>query len=120
MDLIDRQEAINAFCKGDCACKYCGVPCGGVMEVEKLPSAQQWIPCSERLPENDNPVIVTMNWLGEKIITSTACWDGCWRDEYDDGYDVIAWMPLPAPYDPLHGAMNPPEDDITDGKGEAK
>lgn len=22
--------------------------------------------------------------------------------------------------DPLHGAMNPPEDDITDGKGEAK
>lgn len=88
----------------------------------------KWIPVSERLPENTYPVNIT--WVNhdpepyyaiikDKPFTATGCYcDGKWYwysvtcqdylDEYghwdidamDDAIEVIAWMPLPEPYEP--------------------
>ena len=89
-----------------------------------LPSA--WIPCSERLPENTEPVNIT--WVNRKPVSyyadikdkpytgtgiycngkwwwySVTCQD--YLDEYgkspgddmDEAIEVLAWMPLPEPY----------------------
>ena len=54
-------------------------------------NAQQWIPCSERLPDIHDEVLVTAR--GEVSIA--------WRsnDMPQPMFgDVIAWMPLPEPY----------------------
>lgn len=69
--------------------------------VLQMPSAQQWIPCSERLPEDDKDVLVTD---GEDFAVAywrkdAQAWDDClhgWCDLY--GLDVVAWMPLPEPW----------------------
>lgn len=89
-------------------------------------NAGKWIPVSEKLPENTDPVNIT--WVNhkpapyyadikDKPFTATGCYcDGKWYwysvlcqaylDEYrysendymDNGIEVIAWMPLPEPY----------------------
>lgn len=69
------------------------------LAIYELPSAQQWIPVSERLPK-----------LGEKVLVSTKntvftqvfkCIHGTpdrWGWEHNSIKKVIAWMPLPEPY----------------------
>ena len=75
-------------------------------------SAQQWIPCSEALPEESSKKIVTFasGYVGtasfvlrEKIYcgrmlvnTRENFWQVLEEDE-EEG-EVIAWMPLPEPY----------------------
>lgn len=67
--------------------------------VSLLPTVQfepHWIPCSERLPDDDKEVLLCINngelWLGWHNIT--------WKTEefYFDKEQVIAWMPLPEPH----------------------
>ena len=107
-DLISRQQAID-----EC---YPITVDGEVYEVVQietlmgLPSAQpesRWIPCSERLPEDNTRVQVTFA-NGE---VGQSSWHK--ENEYNNGFDavmhgvtdrhfvtfgVIAWMPLPEPY----------------------
>lgn len=70
--------------------------------IKALPSAQPgWIPTSERLPDNDRAVLVTLKWaeddyevaVGEYWHNSTAShgWGSF------EGH-VIAWHELPTPY----------------------
>ena len=73
-------------------------------ELDKLPSALQWILCSERLPKNDDWKIITI--LDESGDTPSRYTDfgwyleaaNCWIVEAEQRTDVIAWMPLPKPY----------------------
>ena len=67
----------------------------------------KWIPCSERLPEKDQSVLVQPRWADEKFELVIAWrsvnrWSGKdeWEHENDyfDDDEVIAWMPLPEPY----------------------
>ena len=63
-----------------------------------VPSAQKWIPCSERLPEVHDEVLVTAR--GEVSIAWLYV-DGKWRSNdmpQPMFRDIIAWMPLPEPY----------------------
>ena len=99
------------------------------LKEANLPSAQpeqQWIPCSERLPEDIRPVIVTWKntdpksyyqYIVGKHFTGTACYkNGKWywyssttedmlaeygrydSEEFDEAIECIAWMPLPEAY----------------------
>ena len=131
-DLISRQAAIDAAIEA--TKKWDGLyPQGLNCEIQEavnaLPSAQpepRWIPCSERLPEDIRPVIVTWKntdpksyyqYIVGKHFTGTACYkNGKWywyssttedmlaeygrydSEEFDEAIECIAWMPLPEPY----------------------
>jgi len=80
--------------------------------------APQWIPCSERLPEEDTEVLISYRYKeGEgdtsntyiNITTYGQMYFGGnkvgdhkhWRapfEYFESNYEVIAWMPLPEPY----------------------
>ena len=70
--------------------------------IEELPSAEpHWIPCSERLPEVRQWVLCQCRAGIMDVLRLTA--DGSWykgypRTEYMGGF-VVAWMPLPEPYE---------------------
>ena len=75
--------------------------------VSQLPSAQpeqQWIPCSERLPEKNVWVLVTFMMANGEVdidIMRINRWDSAWETrDFDMAYreTVVAWMPLPEPY----------------------
>jgi len=87
---------------------------------------ERWIPCSEQLPEDIRPVIVTWKntdpksyyqYIVGKHYTGTACYkNGKWywyssttedmlaeygrydSEEFDEAIECIAWMPLPEAY----------------------
>ena len=68
-----------------------------IHQIKALPSAQQWIPCSERLPRTKDDYIITVKdkygtWTDYVEWSADYHWWG-----YDDDM-VIAWMPLPEPY----------------------
>ena len=58
-----------------------------------------WIPCSERLPEDDRSKVVTLaNGNAEVGYYSNGDW-WCVGDKLTlENPTVIAWMPLPKPY----------------------
>lgn len=72
--------------------------------IEKLPSAQQWIPCSERLPERPKNY---PNCEIRRCYYLVSLESGCVKTlgyEFDrnewqiTGSPVIAWRPLPEPF----------------------
>ena len=70
-------------------------------EVVAKPKASEWIPVTERLPEPRNEMVrrdVYLVTVKEGLVfTRTFVFDtrgGYW----ENGLEVIAWMPLPEPY----------------------
>lgn len=62
----------------------------------------RWIPVSERLPEKHDCYLVTTKWKGSysgDIYTETNM--AVYREKLEewDSVGVIAWMPLPEPYE---------------------
>ena len=87
-----------------------GFPCEDYMS-----SAQQWIPCSEQLPEVNGRYLVTrgLNACGSLwnriyianysdlmgLKSERIWWNGnVGKSDFERIDDVIAWMPLPEPY----------------------
>lgn len=131
-DLIERQAALDAYCEHECGkslnWRNCGaVDCGHIFD--NVPPAQpekQWIPCSERLPEDLEEVNAT--WVnhkpepyydfvkGKPFTASAVYYKGKWfwytstcadllaeygknpNHEIDDAIEITAWMPLPEPW----------------------
>lgn len=97
---ITKEEAINKI-KGYLT-DY--LPIEDYEEVEEIikalkqePKTGHWIPCSERMPEDGDDVIVTTG-MGIYIGWFDAD-DHTWR--LNNGYimSIVAWMPLPNSYD---------------------
>lgn len=69
--------------------------------IKTLPSAQQWIPVSERFPEESGMYFVTIQYHND-FIGSDMRWyfEGHNAWESDEWECVLAWMPLimPEPY----------------------
>lgn len=55
-----------------------------------------WVPCSERLPEESGHYLITALWNNERIVTSDDFFSYGWDDW---GRDVIAWAELPEAYE---------------------
>ena len=101
-DLISRQAAIDAVCNNTEDTYYA---------LEHLPSAEPgWIPVSERLPEikehhvSDVCLVYCDNGamafseMQENIFGQVG-WDVEREDDYHEPIgEVVAWMPLPNPY----------------------
>ena len=66
----------------------------------------EWIPVSERLPEKNKVVLVTVKGIPENFVYSDCRYVNCiWETLIEANYDywieivdVIAWMPYPEPY----------------------
>ena len=66
-------------------------------DAEEKDRLSQWIPCSERLPEDNTDVIVCF-YSG--IVTEMRYWgNGIFQGTFKRTAETIAaWMPLPEPY----------------------
>lgn len=66
--------------------------------LKSVPSAQpeqQWIPCSERLPEKKQTVLVT---VADEVQSYTTDDDWTGTGFWAYGKNVSAWMPYPEPW----------------------
>ena len=100
-DLISRQAAIDAFEKELSDVREFAVGFVGSKRIlESVPSAQteqRWIPCSERLPELGRNILVTTSW--NFVTKAMSCGDHWEINSIDYKLSsVVAWMPLPEPY----------------------
>ena len=98
-DTISRQAAIDADSKG------CQELRGVFARCEKnllaLPSAQQWIPCKERLPERGVSVLIShVGYVSEDYLDVDDGTLFFWNSGLDleEERQNIAWMPLPKPW----------------------
>ena len=77
--------------------------------IEHLPSVDEWIPCSERLPRYGEYVLTFRPTMAmEMVVDSYVGFYGEDDDEWYEGWSiasfcsnddiVTAWMPLPEPY----------------------
>lgn len=79
--------------------------------IPTVPEERRWIPCSERLPEQENDwYLVTVDFDGYRTVERMYFVEGHWQEEYANcyvwGYDVeffnvVAWMPLPECYESI-------------------
>ena len=84
------------------------VACCGLIDLDVLKimidhastidAVPKWIPCEERLPENESTVLVTdANGHIRHAFYDAEC---DWFGTYEESMTIraIAWMPLPEPY----------------------
>lgn len=74
-----------------------------ISDMKELPSVRQWIPVTERLPEEDGGLYLVTDYaksINRRRMHLSRCYmnkEGFWSD-VPIGYKVVAWMPLPEPY----------------------
>ena len=91
-DLISKGDAIKAIeglpnCPNGYSDTYDKAYIIGA--IEEVPSANQWIPCSERLPSEDGDYLVFDGGIWIVWFSIVNGWDS---DQ------VLAWQPLPQPF----------------------
>ena len=121
MRLIDADALKEEFtCKGD-------EWINNIIDNEPtIDAVSEWIPCSERLPEDIRPVLVTWKnndpasyyqyivgkhfigtahyhrgkWYWYSSVTEDllAEYGKCETEEFDEAIEAVAWMPLPEPW----------------------
>lgn len=84
------------------------------IELEYAPTMQEmkWVPVDERLPNDWESVIVSLE--SENLLDTQICYmyKGEWRNSCTGlkapafGYRITAWMPLPKTYNPDKGQQD--------------
>ena len=117
-EYIKKKDALNIVQSlVDCDYDIHSAICDACNSIKSLPSAQQWIPYSERPPEEEGVYFVTFNkncLLENELPVMDAIWrDGQWQYGVLESYahrmpklviepieelKVIAWMPLSEPW----------------------
>ena len=130
-DLIKREDAIKATWQEPSYTDAINALTEVRDRIEAIPSANrpqgEWIPCSERLPDNIRPVLVTWKnndpasyyqyivgkhfigtahyhrgkWYWYSSVTEDllAEYGKCETEEFDEAIEAVAWMPLPEPWE---------------------
>lgn len=93
---------------GDAPCRACEID-DILTDFEDYEAAQRWIPCSERMPdEQGDYLLYRPHFWGANLGQITVCfWSGhAWSDNYKNDAERhlpiihgMAWMPLPDPYE---------------------
>ena len=111
-DLIRREDAIKALRSLahevvviDKVCSL-GVAMDFISAIRELPSAdrpQEWIPCSDRLPEKEGIYLITAtNYIfdTEEIAVGTCYFNTEYgfSNNTNTRRKILAWMPLPKPW----------------------
>ena len=104
-----------------------GEEAGRTKDIPSADRPQEWIPCSERLPEDIRPVLVTWKntdpasyyqyivgkhfigtahyckgkWYWYSSVTEDllAEYGKCESEEFDEAIEAVAWMPFPEPWE---------------------
>lgn len=114
-DLISRQVVKDALVERTILeweqLKKCYPMLEAVDEVPPAQPEQRWIPVTERLPEEDNWLGCSWGQFSSDVLVSILnsddedAWldishtiDGEWALELPRYCEIIAWMPLPVPY----------------------
>lgn len=110
-EVIDLLEDAVVLLKGEGDCDdlvSAGRYAIAVIQGGRADKSQEWIPCSERLPNKDGRYLVCMDIVQDNIdVLRWADGWNCFRD-FDgnvhrkselDRDTIIAWMPLPKPWE---------------------
>lgn len=96
--------------------------------IKQMPTVGEWIPCSERLPEEHDSIFKkfkgTDKWRnamfekmsdnvnvtvefedGARMSMKGYTVDGKWKPDTAVKCKVVAWQPLPKPYQPERGEL---------------
>ena len=93
-DLISRQAVLNKLEKWDWQELYLPIHFKQILDdVPSVENKGEWIPVSERLPEENTKVYLAC--CDDGYISSIMYDSGRWLI---NGTNIIAWMPLPEPY----------------------
>lgn len=66
--------------------------------IENTSPHGEWIPCSERLPEESHDSVIGWDRFRERCVF-VQYMDGHFQiTGKQESFDIIAWMPLPEPY----------------------
>lgn len=96
MKMFDKYGLIERILYGKKTEEKGSVTCVNQEKAHDKPTETSWIPCSERLPEEDGRYLVTCSAIG--------AWKVDWNIWYNDSKSwlhklgVTAWMPMPDPY----------------------
>lgn len=86
----------------------------GILKIiDEQPTVNDWIPCSERLPEEDYDTVLAVTKKNHYSVYVYTKEYGFRTGDIDAEGDVIAWMPLPEPYrqNKCHGCFGAANND---------
>lgn len=107
-DLVSRQKVLRCIKEsrenidwgqsedGDAFLHYSAALYRTIASKDCLPSAQQWIPCSKWLPEEEGQYLVTLDFEWGKEIEMGDWFNGEWVNP--NSHVTVAWMELPTPW----------------------